>query len=77
MTILTLPHQPHPTNPPTNPPGSISAELDHCNDDKKEIKVRERRDLVGRGGRGEWGRWAISWSRLARMGLMCGLITKR
>ena len=39
--------------------------------------MRERRDLVGRGGRGEGGRWAISWSRLARMGLMCGTITKR
>jgi len=34
---------------------SISAELDHCNDDKKEAKVSERRDLVGRGGRGGRG----------------------
>ena len=58
MTILKPLTNPTPLTPPHQPPRSISAELDHCNDDKKEIKVRKRRDLVGRGGRGEGGRWA-------------------
>ena len=65
------PHQPHPTNtPPPTPPFHLSR--------ARSLQRRQEGDQGERASRHSWeGRWAISLSRLARMGLMCGSITKR
>ena len=65
------PHQPHPTNiPPPTPPFHLSR--------VRSLQRRQEGDQGERASRHSWeGRWAISLSRLARVGLMCGTITKR